>query len=184
MRVRARMLWHTISRSQKVAQLSCDSARLLYTWLIPHCDNLGRMDGDPDVVRSTVVPRLTYIRRMNVVSWLSEMHRLGLIRWYEIEGLPYIQLLGWDEHQRIVGNMKRDSDFPACTNDVCTPYAQRIYAVSPEGEGGGEGEVEGKGEEKDFPPRLSSVTEPALSPARDGQKRKALRESANAQEKT
>lgn len=152
MRVRARMLWHNISRSQKVAALSCDSARLLYTWIIPHCDNLGRMDGDPDVVRGTVVPTLC-IRRMNVVSWLSEMHRLGLIHWYEVEGLSYIQVLGWDEHQRIVGNMKRESDFPSPNGSVCTAYVRRMNDVSPEGEGEGEGEVEGEveGEENPLP---------------------------------
>jgi len=132
------MLWHKISRSQKVAALSCDSARLLYTWLIPHCDNLGRMDGDPDVVRGTVVPTLS-VRRTNVVLWLSEMQELGLIQWYEVEGLWYIQVAGWDDHQRIGGNMSKDSDFPAPNGQVRTAYVRRIDGVSPEGKGKGEG---------------------------------------------
>ena len=137
--VRGRLLWHSISRSRKLAELSCDSARLLYTWMIPHADNLGRMDGEPSVLRAIVVPRLRHITEKNVEKWLGEMRDLGLILWYEVEDLRYIQLVGHGEHQRIVGNMKKTSDYPA-PPAIQTELIPGANGGTPEGEGEEEAE--------------------------------------------
>ena len=109
---RGRMLSWTISKDGRVARLSCPLAKLLYSWMIAHADNLGRMPGEPAEVRATVIPREPEVTDEWVAVWLAEMHTLGLIVWFEFDGMRYVQLTGWDKHQRLTGNMRRKSDYP------------------------------------------------------------------------
>lgn len=131
--VRARMISWTISRDARIARLSCAYAKLLYTWMIPQCDNMGRMVGEPHEVRAAVFPRESSIADEDVGKWLSEMAELGLICWYQNEGMRYVSMTGWENHQRLSGNMSKVSMLPApslsdiescmkCTDAVHTPY--------------------------------------------------------------
>ena len=49
-KARARMLSPTISTSERVNMLSTKAA-LLYTWLLAHCDDQGRLSADPALAR-------------------------------------------------------------------------------------------------------------------------------------
>ena len=109
---RARMLSWTISKDGRVARLSCPYAKLLYTWMIAHGDPKGRLNGEPHEVRSTVMPREAGVTDADVEAWLGEMHDVGLIVWFAFDGMRYVQLSGWDKHQRLTGNMRRSSDLP------------------------------------------------------------------------
>jgi len=131
------MLAWRISKDRKVAALSCPTARLLYTWMIAHADNLGRMDGDPEMVRLNVIPLEPGVRTEDVSTYLFEMQKQGLIRWYVSDSGQVIELSAWKKHQRLAGNMRKASDFPG-------PFVQGTYDVRTEVEG----EVEGEEEEK------------------------------------
>ena len=145
--IRARMLHGSISNSEKVANLSCDGARLLFTWIIPHCDNLGRIRAEPIQLKANVMPRhpstLVQIER-----WTEELDRSGLTQLYKSGGQRFLVVTNWDRYQRLVGNMSRTSELPPPPerrmNDVYTPYIQDMNGVSQEGKGEGEGEGEGK----------------------------------------
>lgn len=143
-RVRGRMLSWRISRSLKVNSLSGTGPMLLYTWLIPHCDNLGRFYGEPGEVRWHVLPKLG-VTDSEVESWLKELAEAGLIDWYTVDGLRYLRIPPnvWNREQIIRGNMSKVSDFP---DPVRTTCEQRANGVHPEGEGEGEGEGEDQGE--------------------------------------
>jgi hypothetical protein len=142
------MLSWKVSTDPRVAALSCDSARLLYTWMIAHADNLGRLHGEPEHVRASILPHQRATTAKQVGTWLGEMAHIGLIYWYDVDGLRYIQLAGWDKHQQLRGNMKRTSDLPEpCerrANVVHTACERRAADVCSEGKGEGEVEVEGE----------------------------------------
>jgi len=123
------MLSHTISTDARVAGLGSPLARLLYTWMIPHCDNLGRMPGEPASVRATVIPREQDVSDGDVHEWLQDMDRLGLVCWYHYDGMRYVQMLGWEKHQKIVGNMARTSHYPAPPKDLHAASIRRSYGV-------------------------------------------------------
>jgi hypothetical protein len=82
--------------------------------MIPHYDDAGRMDGDPEDIRFNVVPRRN-ITTEEVVLELLEMDRLGLISWYVVDGRPYVQLdpESWELHQSFHGVKRVDSRLPA-----------------------------------------------------------------------
>ena len=142
MRARGRMLSWKISIDRAVGDLSCDSARLLFTWMIAHADNLGRLRGDPSWVREEVMPLIRSARPRRVGKWLDEMKNLELIDYYEVDGIKYVQFRKWDKHQKLTGNMRKHGDLPA-------PPQYEVREEPPRRTDGVSAEVEvGSGERK------------------------------------
>ncbi|MGH8276468.1 MAG: hypothetical protein ACRETH_07215, partial [Steroidobacteraceae bacterium] len=74
-------------------------AALLYTWCIAHLDVDGRMHGDPEVVKGTVVPRISGITPESVRGYLRAMHELDLVTYYEADGDLWLWFRGFEEAQ-------------------------------------------------------------------------------------
>ena len=53
-----RMIKRVISESKKLGHLKSDSARLLYTWLIPWLDVEGRHSADPEIIKGHIFPKI------------------------------------------------------------------------------------------------------------------------------
>lgn len=105
-----RMLRKQISLSEQVNDLSLKAA-LLYTWMLAHADDYGRMHGSPRRVKAEVVPMRGDIADFDVLGCLQEMRDAGLITCYEVEDEPYLQFPSWERHQ--AGLHKRtESKFP------------------------------------------------------------------------
>ncbi|NIO43375.1 MAG: hypothetical protein GTO41_26420, partial [Burkholderiales bacterium] len=106
-----RMLKKAVSTSRKLAELQSDSARLLYTWLIPHLDVEGRFSADPAVVKGSVFPRLRHsISR--VAALLNELQNAGLIIVYEADGDMYLQLKKFKDFQHLRTTHEAKSKIP------------------------------------------------------------------------
>jgi len=83
------MLQKRISNSKKMAQLSSDGCRLLYTWMLSHLDSNGNFYADPVMVNNIVLTRLGKTHK-EVEKYLDELSKSGLIIRYEIEGEIYL----------------------------------------------------------------------------------------------
>lgn len=95
---KGRMLQKRISNSRKMALLSSDTARLLYTWILPHLDINGCFYADPVMVNNIVFTRLQ--KPINVVlSALDELEGVGLIIRYEVDGETYLTYPDFVEKQ-------------------------------------------------------------------------------------
>lgn len=107
-----RSLGKNISQSNRVNKLS-DIGALLYTWMIPHYDDEGRMDGDPEDIRFHVIPRRN-ISNEDTVRELRHMDELELISWFVVDGHPYIQMNNeaWEEHQTFKAIKRQTSKVP------------------------------------------------------------------------
>ena len=95
---RGRMLSRDISLDEKVNALSDDTARLLFTWLIPHLDCEGRMFGEAKVIKAIVAPRLNWSAG-RVDKYLKEMEKLALITRYSLNGNSYLFAPNFEKHQ-------------------------------------------------------------------------------------
>tara|TARA_Y100000310_G_C20613508_1_gene779314 strand:+ start:275 stop:1036 length:762 start_codon:yes stop_codon:yes gene_type:complete len=95
---RGRMISKDISLDEKVDALSSDTARLLFTWMIPHLDCEGRMYGGAQVFKSIVAPRRN-ISTQKVQKILMELEKHGLIFQYSINGNQYICAPNFEKHQ-------------------------------------------------------------------------------------
>jgi hypothetical protein len=94
-----RMLRGQISISEQVNELSLKAA-LLFTWMIPHTDDFGRMLGSPKKVKAIVVPLRDDISSQDVDIALNEMHEKGLICRYKANDEYYIQFIKFEVHQQ------------------------------------------------------------------------------------
>lgn len=122
------MLKKLISTSQKLAKLKTDSARLLYTWLVPHLDIEGRFSADPCIVKGYVVPRLKMTPR-KIAEYLEDMAKNGLIILYEIDGDKFLQLKKFKNFQTLREDRESKSQIPAPPRDaITTPGARQEHA--------------------------------------------------------
>ena len=114
---RKRYISTDMSKSGKLEELARragDYGVLLFTWMIPHLDDWGRMEGEPDKVFYEVTPRFMPLGKTpsDAEAALTAMHELGLINWYEVGGIRYIQanLDTFYELQTYIPKDKRATD--------------------------------------------------------------------------
>jgi len=73
-----RRLWSDVSISNKLSKVS-DQAALLWTWMNPHADDWGMLQGEAGYILAKVVPRRRWTEA-KVESYLKELIEVGLIR--------------------------------------------------------------------------------------------------------
>lgn len=94
-----RMLSKVISVSEKVNTLPEIFDMLLFTWMIPHADDYGRLPGSPAKIKALVVPML----ETSLIGVKHSLERLAdkkLILWYEAGGEKIIQIIDNEKHQQ------------------------------------------------------------------------------------
>lgn len=94
-----RILKESIRSSDSLNGLSWFEECLFYR-LIVSCDDYGRFDGRPAIIKGTCFP-LKDVTVKNIESALSKLASAGLVRHYIVEGKPYLSLSGWERHQNI-----------------------------------------------------------------------------------
>jgi len=109
----ARVIRGEINASRSLARVSME-AELAFRALITAVDDYGRCDADPLMLKAALFPRRTNVRPEMVAQWVAELAEApdAPVMLYEVEGLPYLCLTGWERHR---GNARRaaSSRFPA-----------------------------------------------------------------------
>jgi hypothetical protein len=96
---RGRIISNEIARDKKINNLSDDTSRLAFTWLVTFADAEGRTPGDAAIVRSMVFPRRDDITIERMEKYIQEWHDAGLIVWYEAQDDLWIAFPNFDKHQ-------------------------------------------------------------------------------------
>lgn len=104
------MISKTISTSRKVSRLS-ERAALVYTWVIPHTDDYGHIEGDALSIKAKVVPMLP-ITAEQVQEVIAELVKNGLIRLYDADGERYLEIIGFDRYQTFKNDRPRTALYP------------------------------------------------------------------------
>jgi len=112
-----RMLKKCISESKKLGALKNDSARLLYTWLLPHLDVEGRHSADPDIIKGHVFPKIKSMTISKIKKLLKELDEAKLIILYKANDELYLQLEKFHKYQKIDKNREAKSKIPAPTEE-------------------------------------------------------------------
>lgn len=94
-----RILKESICRSEDVDALSLFEEVLFYR-LIVSCDDFGRFDGRPKIIKGTCFPLKNYTDK-DIEKALKKLSAVGLIVMYEVDGKPYLYLKKWSDHQRV-----------------------------------------------------------------------------------
>jgi hypothetical protein len=111
------MLQNRISKSNKIASLSSDTVRLLYTWMLSHLDVNGNFYADPVMVNNLVFTRLGH--SVDTVSnALDELAEKELIIRYKIGGEIYLNYPDFNEKQpKLNPDREGTPDIPNITEE-------------------------------------------------------------------
>lgn len=120
-----RILKDSICTSEEIELLS-DQEEVFFYRLIVVCDDFGLMDGRPAILKARCYP-LKSIDIKSIQANLAKLESIGLIRMYEVEGKPYLQLTNWAKHQQI--RAKR-AKFPT-PNDARAINCNQLLADAP-----------------------------------------------------
>lgn len=120
-----RMLSKSVSTSRKLMKIS-DFAALLWTWTVPHCDDLGHMDGSPEMIKGIVVP-LRNKTLDEIATALSELETAELIKLYDFEGDKYLEIVKWEDYQTFKNDRDLQQDFPLA------PWNPKVSKRNPDG---------------------------------------------------
>ncbi len=116
-----RMISKTISTSERVNDCTIKTT-LLFTWLIPHCDDWGRMAGSPRKIKAIVVPMREDLGGNEVDICLQELKARGLIHWWRTgTGEMILEVVDWWDHQTISEKKRAKSKYPAHSGDKDKP---------------------------------------------------------------
>lgn len=111
-----RILKDSICTSENIDVLSADEEVFWYR-LIVQCDDYGRMDARPAILRARCYPlRIDTVGEQDVSKWLTSLRRAGLIHIYTVDDRPYLQIATWDKHQQV--RAKRSKYPPMISDDI------------------------------------------------------------------
>ena len=95
--VSKRLISKTVSTSRKLSRVS-DFSALLFTWIIPHCDDFGHFERSPEMVKAIVVPlRNKTVDEIEMA--LKELEDSELIVKYISSDVPYLEITQWYNFQ-------------------------------------------------------------------------------------
>jgi hypothetical protein len=104
-----------ISQSRKLSELSNNTGRLIYTWLLAHLDSEGRFSADPAIIKGNVFPRIRLMTKSKIEKSLIEMSNIGLIILYQVDSDKYLQYTKFREYQNLSKNKEAPSKIPEPT---------------------------------------------------------------------
>ena len=93
-----RIIKESIRTSDSINELSWFEECLFYR-LIVSCDDYGRFDGRPAIIKGTCFPLKEGVTTKNIESALSKLTSAGLVKRYVVDGKPYLSLPSWGQHQ-------------------------------------------------------------------------------------
>lgn len=73
-------------------------AESMYIRLIVSCDDFGRFDARPAVIKGKLFPLKSYDDQQ-IQSWLFELEKADLLILYEVGGKPYLMMKSWEKYQ-------------------------------------------------------------------------------------
>ena len=108
-----RIIKESICTSDSIDGLSWFEECFFYR-LIVSCDDYGRMDARPPILRARLFPLKT-VTDKQVEAALQSLRTAAMIDLYVVDGHSYLQLRTWGEHQRI-RNVKEKYPAPDFSN--------------------------------------------------------------------
>ena len=136
-----RILKESICTSDSIDRLSWLEEVTFYR-LIVNCDDYGRMDARPPILRARLFPLKTLTDKQ-VQSAIESLRSAGMIDLYKVDGRSYLQIRQWARHQQI---RSKKSKFPAPESEtksdeiICNQMIANAPVIQSESESESESE--------------------------------------------
>lgn len=103
-----RIIKESICTSDSMDSLSWFEEVFFYR-LVVNCDDYGRMDARPAILRARLFPLKT-VTDKQMEQALQSLRSAGIVDLYSVDGKPYLQMRTWEKHQQI---RSKKSKFPS-----------------------------------------------------------------------
>lgn len=100
--------------------------------LIVNCDDFGRFDARPAVLRARLFP-LKDITTKQIEAALSKLATAGMVRVYEYDRQPFLQLENWSKHQSVRNKRSKYPD-PNALESTCKQLHANVPVIQSESE--------------------------------------------------
>jgi len=117
-----RIIKESICRSDNLDLLTAEEERFFYRLMV-QCDDFGRYDGRPAIIKGSCFPLKQRITPAKVSKMLEALCAADLVFVYHVETLSYIQMLTWGEHQKV---RNQRSKYPAPPRDIGAPIEHQL----------------------------------------------------------
>jgi hypothetical protein len=123
-----RGLKESITTSETIDVLSAEAEVLFYRLLVV-ADDYGLFDGRKSIIRGRCYPLKDPkdVSDRSLTEWLRQLEQAPLIRFYEVDGKPFLSILKWENFQRI-RNVK--PKYPLPTSDNSRTIDSNLLAVA------------------------------------------------------
>ena len=108
-----RILKESICSSDSINELSWFEETMFYR-LIVNCDDYGRMDARPAMLKAKLFPLKDRISHKDIESALVKLADAGCVIMYVCDNKPYLYLPTWEVHQSIRAKKSKYPDPKAC----------------------------------------------------------------------
>ena len=95
-----RIIKESIRTSNSINELSWFEECLFYR-LIVSCDDYGRFDGRPAIIKGTCFPLKENVTVKTIKDALNKLATAELVNLYTVDGKPYLSLPTWENHQTV-----------------------------------------------------------------------------------
>lgn len=95
-----RIIKESICTSDTIDQMSW-FVECFYVRLWTACDDYGRMDARPAILKSRLFPLKDRLSLKDIENALYKLADIGCVRLYECDSKPYLYLPAWEVHQQI-----------------------------------------------------------------------------------
>ena len=95
-----RIIKESIRTSDSINELSWFEECLFYR-LIVSCDDYGRFDGRPAIIKGSCFPLKDNVTVKAIKDALEKLATAELVNLYTVDGKPYLSLPTWERHQTV-----------------------------------------------------------------------------------
>ena len=122
-----RIIKESICTSDSIDGLTWIEEVLFYR-LIVNCDDYGRFDGRPAIIKNRLFPLKESLTARAVSEAINRLVSAGMVALYEFEGKPYLYLPTWNCHQSVRAKRSKypSPDEASQSNDADTEQHENI----------------------------------------------------------
>ena len=114
-----RLIRESVCTSRTIAKLTWFEEAFYYRLWV-NCDDYGRMDAEPRILRARLFPLVDDMTCQQVEGALHRLVEVGSVRLYEAEGAQYLEIVNWGKYQQI--RAKRSKyPVPPDSRGTCVP---------------------------------------------------------------
>ena len=154
-----RIIKESICTSDSIDRLTWFEEVLFYR-LIVNCDDYGRFDGRPAIIKNRLFPLKEKLTLKTVSDAINMLASAGLVIMYMYDDKPFLYLPTWNEHQNV---RAKKSKFPSPESGVktseyiCNQMNSNVPVIQSNTESESESECESRTRTRFTPPSLEEV---------------------------